>query len=177
MSRVGILPITIPAGVSVSITSRVLTVKGKLGEMSQKIPENITVEQKDNQILLAPNDKLKATRMMWGTLRSIINNLVKGVNEGFTKVLEINGVGYRAQVQGQDLVLNLGFSHEVRFPIAPDIDVKCEKPTLIKISGKDYQRVGQVAAEIRSYRLPEPYKGKGIRVDNEYVERKEGKKK
>jgi large subunit ribosomal protein L6 len=130
-----------------------------------------------NQVWVKPKTETKRARMMWGTTRALINNMVKGVSEGFTVNLEINGVGYRAAVQGKTLQLQLGFSHDVNYPIPDDVTIKCEKPTAISITGKDRQRVGQIAAEIRAYRGPEPYKGKGVKYETETILRKEGKKK
>jgi large subunit ribosomal protein L6 len=135
------------------------------------------VSVEDSAVVVKPIDNSKKARALWGTCRSILSNLVQGVSEGFTVNLEVNGVGYRCQVQGNELVMQLGFSHEVRFPIPQGITIKCEKPTLISIHGANKQAVGQVASNIRKYRLPEPYKGKGIKYENEQILRKEGKKK
>ena len=127
--------------------------------------------------MIAPNNETKQARALWGTTRALVNNMVTGVSAGFTRKLEINGVGYRAAVQGKTLVLQLGYSHDINFPIPQDIKIACEKPTAIAVTGADRQRVGQVAAEIRSFRQPEPYKGKGIKYADETIRRKEGKKK
>ncbi len=177
MSRVGKSPVEIPDGVSVVVAGQVVTAKGKLGELSATLTDNVEVGQEGNLISVKPRGDSFAARKMWGTTRSLINNLVIGVSEGFSRNLEINGVGYRAQVQGKDLVLQLGFSHEVRFPVPEGITIKCADQTHITVSGTDKQMVGQTAAEIRGFKPPEPYKGKGIKYEGEYVFRKEGKKK
>lgn len=177
MSRVGKNPVEIPDGVSVDIAGQVVTVKGKLGELSATLVDDVEVGQEGNLISVNIRNDSIAARKMWGTSRSIINNLVVGVSEGFSRNLEINGVGYRAQVQGKELVLQLGFSHEIRFAVPEGITVQCEDQNHIAISGADKQKVGQTAAEIRGFRPPEPYKGKGIKYEGEYVFRKEGKKK
>lgn len=177
MSRVGKYPVSIPEGVNVNINGQDVIVKGKNGELSAKVSSQVGAKVEDNKIVVSPADNSKKARALWGTSRSILSNLVKGVSEGFTINLEVNGVGYRCQVQGNTLVMQLGFSHEVRFPIPAGITIKCEKPTLVSISGADKQAVGQVASNIRKYRLPEPYKGKGIKYENEQILRKEGKKK
>ena len=177
MSRIGKNPVNLPDGVSVDIAGVVVTAKGKLGELSAQFTDDVEVTQEDNMVYVKPRNGSREARKMWGTSKSIINNLVVGVSEGFTRKLEINGVGYRAQVQGNSLTLQLGFSHDVNYPIPEGIEIKCPDQNLIEISGANKQRVGQVAAEIRSYRPPEPYKGKGIKYDDEYILRKEGKKK
>lgn len=177
MSRVGQTPIQIPEGVSVDIAGIVVSAKGKLGELSIQLTNDVTIEQGDNQIIVNPVDDSQRARQMWGTARAVIDNMVVGVSEGFSKQLEVNGTGYRAQVQGQTLVLQLGFSHDVNFPIPEGITIKCPDQTHIDISGADKQKVGQVAAVIRGYRPPEPYKGKGVKYVDEYILRKEGKKK
>jgi large subunit ribosomal protein L6 len=177
MSRIGSKPVEIPDGVNVTLNAQDITVKGGKGELSMALLEDVTVAQEDNQIVVTPRDDSKRARSMWGLQRSLIQNMVIGVSEGFTRELEIQGVGYRAAVQGNNLSLQLGFSHDVEFPIPEGIEIKCERPTAIAISGIDKQKVGQVAAEIRGYRPPEPYKGKGVRYAGEYVFRKEGKKK
>lgn len=177
MSRVGKYPVSIPEGVNVNINGQDVIVKGKNGELSARVSSQVGAKVEDNKIVVSPADNSKKARALWGTSRSILSNLVKGVSEGFTVNLEVNGVGYRCQVQGNTLVMQLGFSHEVRFPIPAGITIKCEKPTLVSISGADKQAVGQVASNIRKYRLPEPYKGKGIKYENEQILRKEGKKK
>ncbi|MCH7693557.1 MAG: 50S ribosomal protein L6 [Proteobacteria bacterium] len=177
MSRIGKHPVPIPDGVTVEISGRQVTAKGKLGELQVTLMEEVVVKRDGNQIVVRPRDDSDRAQQMWGTARSVINNLVTGVAEGFTRGLEINGVGYRAQIQGKDLVLLLGFSHEVRYPVPEGITVQCPDQTHISVSGADKQRVGQTAAEIRAFRPPEPYKGKGIKYADEYILRKEGKKK
>ncbi len=177
MSRIGKNPVPIPDGVTVEVSGRQVSAKGKLGELHVTLMEEVEVERDGDQILVRPRDDSDRAKQMWGTARSVVNNLVIGVAEGFTRDLEITGVGYRAQVQGQDLILQLGFSHEVRYPIPEGITVQCPDQTHIVIKGADKQRVGQTAAEIRAFRPPEPYKGKGVRYADEYILRKEGKKK
>lgn len=177
MSRIGMNSISVPDGVNVEIAGTIVTVKGKLGELSAQLTDDVIVSQADGQITVSPREGAPKAKQMWGMARSVINNLVIGVAEGFEKKLEIQGVGYRAQVQGKDLVLQLGFSHEVRYPMPQGIDIKCPDQTHIEISGANKQLVGQVAAEIRAYRPPEPYKGKGVRYEGEFILRKEGKKK
>ena len=175
MSRVGKNPIEIPSGVELAISGRMVTAKGKLGELRYELNDSVSARQEDNRVVIQPLDDSKAARAMWGTARARLQNMVIGVSEGFSKELEINGVGYRAAVQGQTLNLQLGFSHDINYPIPQGISIKCEKPTSILVSGADKQRVGQVAAEIRAYRKPEPYKGKGIRYAGEQIIRKAGK--
>ena len=177
MSRVGKYPVTIPDGVSVTLADSEVTVKGKLGALVLKTTDDVETSLDGNQLWVKPKHETQQARMMWGTTRAHLNNMVKGVSTGFTVNLESNGVGYRAAVQGKTLQLQLGYSHDVIFPIPDDITVKCEKPTAISISGKDRQRVGQLAAEVRAVRGPEPYKGKGVKYDTEIILRKEGKKK
>ena len=177
MSRVGKYPVAIPDGVAVDIDGRALTIKGKLGELSYKLTDDVDVAASDGLLTVTPRNNGKRARSMWGTSRSVINNMVIGVSEGFKTELEIVGVGYRAAVEGKILNLQLGFSHDVQYPMPDGITIACERPTHIAVSGIDRQRVGQVAAEIRAFRKPEPYKGKGVRYVNEWVRRKEGKKK
>lgn len=177
MSRIGKQPVKLPAGVSVEIAGQSITVKGQKGSLAAKLAPEVAVAQTDGQVTVSPRGDSKRARQMWGLSRSLINNMVRGVNKGFTISLDIVGVGYRAQVSGKKLVLELGYSHPIEFPIPPDIEIKCEKPTQVVVSGADRQTVGQVAAEIRRLRPPEPYKGKGVKYENEYVRRKEGKKK
>lgn len=177
MSRVGKYPVTVPSGVTVTIANQILTAKGKLGETKLSLTDDVEVTQDAGKVWVKPKNETKKARMMWGTTRANINNMVKGVSEGFKVNLEINGVGYRAAVQGKNLQLQLGYSHDVVYPIPPDVQIACEKPTAITISGASRQRVGQVAAEIRDWRGPEPYKGKGIKYETETILRKEGKKK
>jgi large subunit ribosomal protein L6 len=177
MSRVGKNPVKVPSGVTADLSGRKLTIKGKLGELSLKLSDQVQVKIEDGKVVFTPANDSKQARMMWGTARNLTRNMVAGVSQGFRKNLEINGVGYRAAVQGKTLQLQLGYSHDVNYPIPEDVTIKCEKPTSISISGRDKQRVGQVAAEIRAFRQPEPYKGKGIKYDDETILRKEGKKK
>ena len=178
MSRVGKYPINIPEGVTVDIKGNVVTVKGKLGELCCSYDDShVSAKLEDGKIVVAPLSQSLSARALWGTTRANINTLVKGVSEGYTKNLELIGVGYKARMEGTKLVLSLGFSHDVDFPAPKGIKISCESPTQIKIFGVDKQLVGQVAAEIRKYRKPEPYKGKGVKYENEYIRRKEGKKK
>jgi len=177
MSRVGKNPVTIPQGVTVDVAGGVATVKGKLGTLKLPISKDVTVSVKDGKVLVEPQGETQQSRIMWGTTRANLRNMVDGVSKGYSKALEINGVGYRAAVQGKNLQLQMGYSHDVLYPIPEGITIKCEKPTAVLISGFDKQKVGQVAAEIRAVRPPEPYKGKGIKYDTETILRKEGKKK
>ena len=177
MSRVGKHPVAVPSGVTVEIANRILKAKGKLGELSLELSDEVEAKLEDGKVVVTPRSETKRARTLWGTTRALVNNMVGGVSKGFSKTLEINGVGYRAQVQGKNLQLQLGYSHDVVYPIPAGVTIKCERPTQISISGADRQRVGQVAAEIRAFRKPEPYKGKGIKYDNERILRKEGKKK
>jgi large subunit ribosomal protein L6 len=177
MSRVGKNPITVPDGVQVSIEGAIFTAKGQRGELTQRLSDSVSTTLEEGKVWVRPVDESKTARAMWGTTRALLQSLVTGVSSGFTKELEINGVGYRAAVQGKTLNLQLGYSHEINYPIPDGITVACEKPTSISVSGADRQRVGQVAAEIRGFRPPEPYKGKGIKYADEVILRKEGKKK
>jgi large subunit ribosomal protein L6 len=177
MSRVGKYPVQVPAGVQVALQGRTITAKGKNGELRLDLTEDVDVTIEGNEVAVAPKGEDRRARTMWGTTRSLIQGMVTGVSTGFTRSMEITGTGYRAAVQGSDLVLNLGYSHEIRYPVPKGIKITCEKPTSIKVEGADKRQVGQVAAEIRAYRAPEPYKGKGVRYDNEQILRKEGKKK
>lgn len=177
MSRVGKHPVEIPAGVTVSIAGKQVKAKGKLGELEETLTDDVELIHEGQTVTVRPKGDSKRARMMWGTARTIVNNLVQGVNTGFSRKLEINGVGYRAQVQGRDLLLQLGFSHEVRFPIPDGIKIDSPDPTHIHVHGPSKQKVGQVAAEIRAFRPPEPYKGKGVKYEGEIILRKEGKKK
>ena len=177
MSRIGKDPIAIPSGVQVELSGQTLTAKGRLGTLSLVVGNEVTATIADGAVTIAPKNDTKHARAMWGTTRALVNNMVTGVATGFSVTLEINGVGYRAAVQGNTLNLQLGYSHEIAFPIPSDVNIVCERPTLINVSGADRQRVGQIAAEIRAYRPPEPYKGKGIKYSTEIVRRKEGKKK
>jgi large subunit ribosomal protein L6 len=177
MSRVGKNPVAIPSGVQVELSGETLTAKGRLGNLSVAIANEVTATVADGQVTIAPKDESKRARAMWGTTRALVNNMITGVANGFTRNLEINGVGYRAAVQGSALNLQLGYSHDINYPIPKDVKIACERPTAITITGADRQRVGQVAAEIRAFRPPEPYKGKGIKYAEEVIRRKEGKKK
>jgi len=177
MSRIGKKPIEIPKGVTVTINGQEVAVKGPKGELKLTLVEDVTVEQGADGISVRPREDTQRARAMWGLSRTLVQNLVVGVTTGFTTNLEINGVGYRAAMQGKNLQLSLGFSHDVIYPIPEGIEIKVGKPTEISVSGMDKQKVGQVAAEIRSYRGPEPYKGKGVKYAGEFIFRKEGKKK
>jgi large subunit ribosomal protein L6 len=177
MSRLGKLPVEVPASVTVNIADTHIAVKGPKGELKTLITGDVNVTFDDGKVWVKPANDSKRSRAMWGTVRSNVNNLVQGVTSGFTRDLEINGVGFRAAVAGNVLTLFLGYSHEIKYIVPAGIEVKCEKPTAITISGACKQRVGQVAAEIRALRKPEPYKGKGVRYSGEYVRMKEGKKK
>jgi len=174
MSRVGLRPIEIPAGVTVTLGPTV-KVKGPKGEMSRTIPTVCDVKQEGDTIYVTRSVEDRIHRSMHGLTRTLIANLITGVTEGFSKSLEINGVGYKAEVKGKDLVLTLGFSHPVIYPVPDGITIEASEPTKIKVSGIDKQKVGQVAAEIRGFRPPEPYKGKGVRYADEQVQRKAGK--
>ncbi len=177
MSRIGKHPVEVPSGVTVSISGATVTAKGKLGELKQRFTDDVDITQEGNLVWIKPRHDTQEARKMWGTARAIVNNMVHGVSQGYAKNLEIVGVGYRAQVQGQDLVLQLGYSHEIRYPIPQGLTIQAPEPTKIQVSGADKQRVGQVASEIRGFRPPEPYKGKGVKYEGEYILRKEGKKK
>jgi large subunit ribosomal protein L6 len=177
MSRIGKHPVPVPSGVTVQVTGQTVTAKGKLGEKKLTLIDDISVEMKDGSVVVLPRVETRRARQMWATSRSLVNNLVKGVSEGFTEDLEINGVGYRAAVQGKELVLALGYTHDIRYPIPAGVTMKTDKPTTISILGPDKQQVGQIAAELRAYRPPEPYKGKGVKYASETILRKEGKKK
>jgi large subunit ribosomal protein L6 len=177
MSRIGKNPVAIPDGVTVSLTEQTLTVRGRTATLSLVVSNDVTATVADGSVTIAPKDETKRARAMWGTTRALVNNMVTGAATGFTRNLEINGVGYRAAVQGSNLNLQLGYSHDINYPIPSDVRIACERPTLIAITGADRQRVGQVAAEIRAFRPPEPYKGKGIKYSDETIRRKEGKKK
>jgi large subunit ribosomal protein L6 len=177
MSRVGKHPVAIPSGVEVQMSGQTLSAKGGLGTLRLVVSNEVTAAIADGAVTIAPKNDTKHARAMWGTTRALVNNMVNGVATGFSVTLEINGVGYRAAVQGSTLNLQLGYSHEIAYPIPSDVNIVCERPTLIRVSGADRQRVGQIAAEIRAYRPPEPYKGKGIKYSTETVRRKEGKKK
>jgi large subunit ribosomal protein L6 len=177
MSRIGKKPIPVPSGVTVTLEGQTVKVKGPKGELQVRLVDLVTVKHERDEINVAPVDQTKPARSAWGLSRTLIANLITGVTDGFTKTLEFNGVGYRAALQGQGLQLNLGYSHDVVYAIPQGIDIKVPKPTEIVVSGIDKQRVGQVAAEIRAWRPPEPYKGKGVKYADETIFRKEGKKK
>ena len=177
MSRIGKKPVTVPGGVIAAVDGQEIKVKGPKGELSHVLVEDVIAKLENGEIEVAMREDSKQARAMWGMSRTMVANLVTGVTEGFTKRLEITGVGYRAAVQGQNLQLQLGYSHDIQYPIPQDIQVQCPKPTEVIITGIDKQKVGQVAAEIRRFRPPEPYKGKGVRYAGEFILRKEGKKK
>lgn len=177
MSRIGKKPVTIPEGVTASLDGQTVTAKGPKGELSFVVNENVLVEMQDGVLSVNPKDNSKSSRSYWGMSRTMIENIFTGVRDGYSKTLEINGVGYRAAMQGQNVQLSLGFSHEVVYKPPQGVTIACTKPTEIVITGHDKQVVGQVAAEIRSYRPPEPYKGKGVKYADEVIFRKEGKKK
>ena len=177
MSRIGKRPVPLPAGVTASTEGQTLSVKGPKGQLQLQMRDEISYEIGDDGILVKPANDTKQARAFWGMQRTLVDNLVTGVTEGFTKVLEISGVGYRAQAQGRNLRLQLGYSLDVNFPVPEGIEVKTPDQNTVEISGIDKQKVGQVAAEIRRWRKPEPYKGKGIKYRGEYIFRKEGKKK
>ncbi|MTI15682.1 50S ribosomal protein L6 [Rhodobacteraceae bacterium RKSG542] len=177
MSRIGKKPVPVPSGVTASINGQNVVVKGPKGELSFVAHDLVSVEMTDAGIQVTPLNDSKMARSMWGMCRTMIANLVTGVSEGYKRNLEITGVGYRAQVQGNILNLALGFSHDVKFDIPAGVEIKCPKPTEIEITGINKQQVGQIAANIREFRPPEPYKGKGVRYAGEYIVRKEGKKK
>jgi len=177
MSRIGKHPVTVPSGVQVTLQGQDLSVKGTKGQLALRLMDEVLAAVEGNKIVVKPRDSSRRARTMWGMQRSLVNNMVTGVSKGYTIDLEINGVGYRAAVQGKNLNLQLGYSHDVVYAIPAGIEIKCEKPTAIRISGADRQKVGQVAAEIRGFREPEPYKGKGIKYAGEHIHRKEGKKK
>lgn len=177
MSRIGKKAVAIPAGVTATINDRILVVKGPKGELSMPLVDDISYTIEAAQIAVLPASDTKRARSFWGMQRTLVSNIVTGVSDGFTKVLLITGVGYRASVQGANLKLQLGYSHDVDFAIPDGITIKTPDPTTVEITGSDKQRVGQVAAEIRRWRKPEPYKGKGIKYRGEVIFRKEGKKK
>jgi len=177
MSRVGKNPVIVPQGVTVDLKGQALKVKGKRGELSLMVHDDVDVAKDGDKLVFKPRTESRRARMQWGTARNLASNVVRGVSDGFTVKLEINGVGYRAQADAKNLKLQLGFSHDVEVPIPAGIQIKALKPTEIEITGADRQKVGQLAAEIRSLRPPEPYKGKGIKYSTETIRRKEGKKK
>jgi large subunit ribosomal protein L6 len=177
MSRVGKNPVAIPQGVTVTLSGRLLSVKGKLGELKFETSDDVETSVADNKVTVKPKSDSKRARAQWGTTRALVNNMVKGVSVGYKRVLEINGVGLKAAAQGKKINLSLGFSHDVTYDLPSGVEAKTPTPTSIEITGADRQRVGQVAAELRALKGPEPYKGKGIKYAEETILRKEGKKK
>jgi large subunit ribosomal protein L6 len=177
MSRIGKKPVAVPSGVTANVEGQNVKVKGPKGALSFLVPDEVSVKLEDGKVQVDPRNETKRARSMWGTSRTMVANLVTGVTKGFERKLEITGVGYRAAVQGKNLQLALGYSHDVVYPIPEGIQIATPKPTEISITGIDSQKVGQVAAEIRGFRPPEPYKGKGVKYAGEYIFRKEGKKK
>jgi large subunit ribosomal protein L6 len=177
MSRVGKNPVAIPQGVTVDLKGQALNVKGKRGELAFVVHDDVEIANTGQELSFKPRNDSRRARMQWGTARARVQNMVRGVSDGFTINLEITGVGYRAQADAKNLKLQLGFSHDVEVPIPAGIQIKALRPTEIEITGSDRQKVGQLAAEIRSLRPPEPYKGKGIKYSTETIRRKEGKKK
>ena len=185
MSRIGIKPIILPEGVEFSVNGQDVKAKGKLGELELRIHDEVSIKMEEvanddkteKVVTLAPKSNSRFAQQIWPTMRTLVNNVVIGVSEGYSKKLEIKGVGLRGQMQGKTLVMSLGFSHEVRYDVPEGAEVKMDGQTNIEVSGIDKQLVGQVAAKIRGFKPPEPYKGKGIRYVDEYVIRKEGKKK
>ncbi len=177
MSRIGKKPVIVPAGVTAKVDGQKVAVKGAKGELSFVVPDDVSVVLDGSSIKVDPRSESKRARAMWGMSRSMISNIVVGVTKGYERKLEINGVGYKAAVVGKNLQLSLGYSHDVNYPIPAGVAIVTPKPTEIMISGNDKRQVGQVAAEIRAYRGPEPYKGKGVKYEGEFIFRKEGKKK
>jgi large subunit ribosomal protein L6 len=177
MSRIGKKPVAIPTGVTANVEGQTIKMKGPKGALALVLPDDVTVKMDKGAIKVDPKTETQRARAMWGTSRTLVANLVTGVTKGFEDKLEITGVGYRASVQGKNLQIALGYSHDVIYPIPEGIAIATPKPTEIVITGMDKQKVGQVAAEIRGFRPPEPYKGKGVRYSGEYIFRKEGKKK
>jgi large subunit ribosomal protein L6 len=177
MSRIGKKAVPIPAGVTASVEGQTVKVKGPKGAMQVVLPDDVSVVMDKGEVKVDPRNDGKRARSMWGTSRTLVNNLVTGVTKGFEKKLEITGVGYRAALQGKNLQIALGYSHDVIYPVPEGIAIATPKPTEIVVTGIDKQKVGQVAAEIRAFRPPEPYKGKGVKYAGEFIFRKEGKKK
>ena len=177
MSRIGKKAVTVPTGVTANVEGQTVKVKGPKGALQLVLHDDVAAKMDKGAIQIDPRSQTKRARSQWGTARTLVNNLMTGVTKGFEEKLEITGVGYRAAVQGKNLQLQLGFSHDVIFPIPMGIDIKAEKPTILLVSGFDRQLVGATAAKIRGYRGPEPYKGKGVRYAGEVIRRKEGKKK
>ncbi len=177
MSRVGKKPVELPDGTEASIVANEITIKGKKGELNAIFPDNVKLQKDGGKIIIVPLNNTKNSKATWGMTRTLINNMVLGVSNGFTRNLEINGVGYRASIEANILTLQLGYSHDIKLAIPEDLEVKCVKPTEISINGINKQKVGQFASEIRRLRKPEPYKGKGVKYQDEILRRKEGKKK
>jgi len=177
MSRIGKKPVAIPSGVTANVAGQTISIKGPKGTLQLMLNDDVAVKMEGGTVQIDPANDSKRARAMWGTVRALLANVVAGVTKGFERRLEITGVGYRAAVQGKNLQLQLGYSHEINYPIPDGIAIATPKPTEIVVTGIDKQKVGQVAAEIRGYRPPEPYKGKGIKYAGEYIFRKEGKKK
>jgi large subunit ribosomal protein L6 len=177
MSRIGKKPVPVPAGVTANVEGQIVKVKGPKGALQLVLHDDVLVKLEDGKVKVDPRSETKRARSLWGTSRTLVANLLTGVTKGFERKLEITGVGYRAAVQGKNLQLALGYSHDVVYPIPEGIQIVTPKPTEITITGIDRQKVGQVAAEIRGFRPPEPYKGKGVKYAGEYIFRKEGKKK
>jgi large subunit ribosomal protein L6 len=177
MSRIGKKAVPIPSGVTANVEGQTVKVKGPRGQLQVVLPDDVTVKMDNGAVKVDPRNETKRARSMWGTSRTLVNNLVTGVTKGYERKLEITGVGYRAALQGKNLQIALGYSHDVIFPIPEGIAIATPKPTEIVVTGIDKQKVGQVAAEIRAFRPPEPYKGKGVKYEGEYIFRKEGKKK
>jgi large subunit ribosomal protein L6 len=177
MSRIGKKPVPIPSGVTANVEGQTVKVKGPKGQLQVVLPDDVMVKLDNGEVKVDPRNETKRARSMWGTSRTLVNNLVTGVTKGYEKKLEITGVGYRAALQGKNLQIALGYSHDVIYAVPEGIAITTPKPTEILITGIDKQKVGQVAAEIRGFRPPEPYKGKGVKYANEYIFRKEGKKK
>lgn len=177
MSRIGKKPVVLPKNVTATVEGQKVTVKGPKGQLSLTLVEDVEVKLEDGSISVIPRNDSKRARSMWGMSRSMVENLVKGTTNGFTRTLEITGVGYRAAMEGKSLKLQLGYSHDIFYPVPEGIQIVTPKPTEIIISGIEKDRVGQVAAEIREFRGPEPYKGKGVKYQGEFIFRKEGKKK
>jgi len=177
MSRIGKKPVPIPSGVTANVEGQTVKVKGPKGQLQVVLPEDVTVKMDNGAVKVDPRNETKRARSMWGTSRTLVSNLITGVTKGYEKKLEITGVGYRAALQGKNLQIALGFSHDVIYPIPEGIAITTPKPTEIVVAGIDKQKVGQVAAELRAFRPPEPYKGKGVKYEGEYIFRKEGKKK
>ena len=177
MSRTGNIPIEIPEGIDVSLNDTNIIVKDKSGEKNFKFSKNLDISIKDKKIVITPKENSIKTKQIWGTTRSLINNIIAGCVNEFKKTLKLVGTGYKASLQGKILKISAGYSHDIEYPLPEGINIKCSDPNTIEVSGQNKSQVGQVAADIRSFRKPEPYKGKGIQYENEHIHRKEGKKK